>query len=228
MLFKDMSWMDVERYLQRDDRVVVVTGSCEQHGFLSLASDVNAPLEIAKVACEREGVPIAPPLNYGMNPFFNAYPGNLSLSPETYVKVIRELIGELIGHGLKRILVSNGHGGNTGVLTLVLDEISNANPQAKIALFQWWLQPDVDAVAQAAGYKQAHANWSESFKFSRVGPVPDGQKPFVTLPKVAAAQKIRELLGDGSVGGYYQAPDDLQERFFNVAVEAMIAALREL
>jgi creatinine amidohydrolase len=40
-MFEDMSWMAVERYLQHDDRLVVTIGSCEQHAYLSLATDAR-------------------------------------------------------------------------------------------------------------------------------------------------------------------------------------------
>ncbi len=35
----DMNWMQVEEYLQRDDRAVVPLGSTEQHAYLSLGVD---------------------------------------------------------------------------------------------------------------------------------------------------------------------------------------------
>src|SRR5437763_1161824 len=35
----EMNWMQVEKYLQRDDRVVLPLGSTEQHAYLSLATD---------------------------------------------------------------------------------------------------------------------------------------------------------------------------------------------
>ena len=63
MLFEDLNWMDVEEYLKCDDRIVLVTGSCEQHGYLSLLSDVRQPMAIATAAAERENVLVAPPLN---------------------------------------------------------------------------------------------------------------------------------------------------------------------
>src|SRR5437764_357875 len=34
-----LNWMQVERYLERDDRAVVPLGSTEQHAYLSLATD---------------------------------------------------------------------------------------------------------------------------------------------------------------------------------------------
>ena len=94
MLFEDMNWMDVERYLERDDRVVVVTGACEQHGYLSLLADIRIPLAVAREACGREGILIAPPLLFGISPYFTAYPGTLSLRPETFATVVRDAMWE--------------------------------------------------------------------------------------------------------------------------------------
>ncbi|MFQ6101501.1 MAG: creatininase family protein [Anaerolineae bacterium] len=203
MLFEDLNWMDVERYLERDDRVVVVTGACEQHGYLSLLADVRVPLAVAQEACRREGVLVAPPLPYGISPYFTAYPGTLSLSTETFVAVVRELIEGLLAQGFRRVLVSNGHGGNTGLLYPLLVELGNAHPDDRLALFHWWRHPAVDAVAQEAGLPQHHANWSENFPFTRVGPVPEGEKESVEIPGTAPAADFRAALGDGSFGGPY-------------------------
>ena len=39
MRIADMTWMQVEAYLERDDRCVLPLGSTEQHAYLSLAVD---------------------------------------------------------------------------------------------------------------------------------------------------------------------------------------------
>jgi len=228
MLFKDKSWMDVERYLERDDRVVVITGACEQHSGLSLLADVSIPLAVAREACKHERVLIAPPLPYGISPYFGAYPGTLSLSVEIFTAVVRELIEGLLAQGFRRILVSNGHGGNTGALHTLLTELGNVYPDARLALFHWWRHPMVDAVAQEAGLPQHHANWSENFRFTRVGPVPEGEKEAIEISHTIPADAVRAALGDGSYGGPYQAPDEVMDRFFAAAVEAMAEALRSL
>lgn len=227
-MFERMNWMDVEQYLKSDNRIVLVTGSCEQHAYLSLATDTLEPFEIARKACENLNIPIAPPVTFGLNPFFNAYPGNISLSVETYSKLINDICVSLISQGFSRILVSNGHGGNTGVLTIVIDEVLARHEKAKIALFQWWLDPRVDAVASKHGLRQAHANWSENHKFTRVSSVPDKPKEFVVLPKTASPGKIRELLGDGCTGGFYQADQAVMDELFQAAVDAMADELTRL
>lgn len=229
MQFAAMNWMQVEAYLQRDDRVVVITGACEQHAYLSLLADIRAPLAIAEAACEQENVPIAPPLPYGISPYFAAYPGTISLSPETFAAVVREVLANLRRQGFKRILVSNGHGGNTGVLGPLISEEDTAHPEARIVLFEWWRHPAVNAVAEAAGLVQYHANWSENFPaLTRVAPVPDGQKTPVLLSPGASAAAARAVLDDGCFGGAYQAPDEVMDQFFAAAVGAMVKVLHSL
>ena len=43
MRVRDMNWMQVEAYLERDDRAVVPLGSTEQHAQLSLMVDCGWP-----------------------------------------------------------------------------------------------------------------------------------------------------------------------------------------
>ena len=35
----DRNWMQIEKYLENDDRIVLPVGSTEQHGYLSLGTD---------------------------------------------------------------------------------------------------------------------------------------------------------------------------------------------
>ena len=100
MFLEAMTWMDVERYLAHDDRIVVITGACEQHGYVSLLSDILAPMAIAKAAIEQEPVLVAPPLPFGISPYFTAYPGTISLRVETFAIVVRELLTGLVSPGL--------------------------------------------------------------------------------------------------------------------------------
>jgi creatinine amidohydrolase len=228
LFLEAMTWMDVERYLTSDDRIVLITGACEQHGYVSLLSDVLAPMAIAKAAIEQEPVLVAPPLPFGISPYFTSYPGTISLRVETFATIVRELLTGLVAQGFRRILVCNGHGGNTGVLIPLLVELGNAHPEARFDLFQWWTHPDVEKAGEDLGLVQRHANWSENFPFTRVDSVPAGEKPLVNLPRTASATSVRAGLGDGSYGGTYQAPDAAMEGFFAAAVGAMVAALRAL
>ena len=49
MHFHNCNWMQVEDYLKKDDRLMLVIGSTEQHGYLSLTTDSKIPLAMAEV-----------------------------------------------------------------------------------------------------------------------------------------------------------------------------------
>jgi creatinine amidohydrolase len=51
MRLEDLNWMDVEKYLAQDDRLILVLGACEQHAYLSLLTDIKIPLALADSAC---------------------------------------------------------------------------------------------------------------------------------------------------------------------------------
>ena len=74
MRLEDLNWMDVETYLQREDRLMLVTGATEQHAYLSLLTDIKIPLALADAASQVSGVLVAPPLNFGVSPYFRPTP----------------------------------------------------------------------------------------------------------------------------------------------------------
>lgn len=39
MRISELTWMQLEAYLERDDRIVLPLGTTEQHAYLSLATD---------------------------------------------------------------------------------------------------------------------------------------------------------------------------------------------
>ena len=62
MRIEDMTWMQVEEYLEGDDRCVVPLGSTEQHAYLSLCVDAILAEKVAADAAEPAGVPVFPVL----------------------------------------------------------------------------------------------------------------------------------------------------------------------
>ncbi len=56
MRIEDLNWMDVEKYLQQEDRLMMVIGASEQHGYLSLLTDIKIPLAMADSASQATGV----------------------------------------------------------------------------------------------------------------------------------------------------------------------------
>ena len=92
MRLEDLNWMDVEKYLQHEDRLMLVIGATEQHGYLSLLTDVKVPLALADSASQASGVLVAPTLNFGVSPYFLSYPGTLSLKVSTLIAAAEDIV----------------------------------------------------------------------------------------------------------------------------------------
>src|SRR5919202_1600899 len=102
MRIADMNWMQLERYLEDDDRIVLPLGCTEQHAYLSLATDSILAERAAVEAAEPLGVPVLPVLPYGVTGF-TAYPGSPTLLESTLVAVVSDVVDSLLGQGFARI-----------------------------------------------------------------------------------------------------------------------------
>jgi len=225
MRIDEMNWFRVEQYLKSDDRLMLVMGACEQHGYLSLLTDAKIPLALAEAASEKTGVLVAPVINFGSSPYFLAYPGTISLRITTLLAVVEDIIHSVYRQGFRRILVLNGHGGNTPVSGL-MSELANQMPDLKMNFYSWWMSCAVEAVSQRYGLESGHANWSEAFSFTVVADLPTGQKPSVELPRILAADQTREMLGDGVYGGHYKVDPNIMDELFEITLGEVLQQLK--
>ena len=226
MRIEDLNWMDVEEYLKHDDRLMLVIGACEQHGYLSLLSDVKIPLALADAASKRTGILVAPPLNFGASPYFLAYPGTISLRLGTLLDAVEDIVRSAYGQGFRRILVLNGHGGNNGA-KIRLTELANELAGLQVQWYAWWMAHSVEEVAIRHDIKPNHANWLEAFSFTIVSDLPEGEKvPPVVPSDVMDAKTAREIYGDGSFGGRYRVPEEAMQEIFDAVLADILQMLK--
>jgi creatinine amidohydrolase len=225
MRIEELNWFDVENYLKTDDRLMLVLGSCEQHGYLSLLTDVKVPLALADAASQQTGVLVAPPLNFGSSPYFLNYPGTLSLRVTTILDVVEDLVRSAYGHGFRRILVLNGHGGNDAARGRLF-ELANQLPEVRFAWYAWWQAHSVLAVAQSHNLKPTHASWLEAFNFTKVAELPEGEKVPPHVPGLMGAAEARQVYADGVFGGPYVVSDAIMQEIFDAALADVLQFLR--
>lgn len=222
MRIANMSWMEVEDFLRKDDRAVVPLGSVEQHAYLSLATDMILAERVAVDAAEPLGIPVFPVVPYGLAAYFSAYPGTIALRPETYAALIRDILESLHGAGFRRILLVNGHGGNAPA-GFVAGRWAEEKGDVSVRIHHWWRATETRAAVDAAGEGGSHANWMENFPWTRLAHVtaPGEPKPApVALSDDERADPagVRATLGDGSFGAAYEMPDEVMLGIWEVAV----------
>jgi creatinine amidohydrolase len=226
----DLNWMQLEAYLEADDRIVLPLGSIEQHGYLSLGVDMILSDRVAVEAAEPLGVPVMPSLPYGLTPYFGAYPGSPTLRVETYQAVVRDLLDSLYGQGFRRFALINGHGGNDAGRD-ASEAWEAEHPAAQTLWHNWWSGPRTKAVVDAIDREATHASWMENFPWTRLDGVvqPDGRKPVADISTMRESDPadVRALLGDGSLGGLYVRPDDDVLRVWEAGVAEVRALLAD-
>jgi len=225
MHLDELNWFDVETYLRSEDRLMIVLGACEQHGYLSLLTDVKIPLALADAASELTGVLVAPPLNFGSSSYFLAYPGTFSLRVSTLLDVVEDLVRSAHRHGFRRILILNGHGGNDAARGRLF-EIATELSDLRLAWYAWWQSHSAEQVALKYELKPSHASWMEAFPFTRVSDLPEGVKTPPHVPGLMGASEARQVYGDGMFGGAYKADPVVMDELFAAALEDVLTLLR--
>jgi creatinine amidohydrolase len=220
---RDLNWMQLEEYLEQDDRVVLPLGSTEQHAYLSLETDNILAERVSVEAAQPLGVPVFPVLPYGLTATFAAvYPGSPTLRLETYAALLRELLDSLYAQGFSRFLLVNGHGGNMPAGPLAREWAAD-HPDAQAIFHSWWTGPRVRDVALAIDAEYSHANWGENFPWTRLPGVelPTERKPMLDEAAylVAGPKQLRDVIGDGSFGGRYQRDDEEMLRIWQAGIE---------
>lgn len=106
----ELSWPAIAENLKANDIVLVPIGATEQHGpHTPLMVDTAWAIHVSEAVAERTGALVAPPLHYGWSPHHLAYPGGITLRPETLIQVAVDVGESLLFHGFRKIVLVNGN-----------------------------------------------------------------------------------------------------------------------
>ncbi len=146
ILWEDMSWPEIEEVLKRPNAVILPTGSTEQHGLhLPVNVDSRCAAYIAEQAArkvsEENQIPVLvlPVVPYGDTATFRYYPGTVSLSIDTFSRVVEDIVRSLVvDQGVKNVVVLNGHNSNTIAIATALRKLSTELPGTGLYAVTWW------------------------------------------------------------------------------------------
>lgn len=114
MQLADMRWPDVAA-LSKDTPIIFPVAALEQHGHhMPVFTDSILCGEVVRRAAARVGdrALFAPLLWLGNSDHHLDFAGTLSAPPRAYLDILGGLIDNFVGHGFKRLVFINGHGGN--------------------------------------------------------------------------------------------------------------------
>lgn len=229
------TWRDIDEYLGTRQSVLVPIGSTEQHGPNGLIGTDHICAEyIADAVGQQTGTLVAPPIRVGMALHHMAFPGSISLRPETLIEVIRDYVWSLSHHGFEDIVFVNGHGGNIATATAAFSALREEFPDVRLRWVNWYEAEEVKALAaELFGDREgSHATPGEISvtMVARPGVVEPLEGPVEVKPSqgIPGSLEFRQAYPDGRIASdpTLASPEN-GERLVDAAVRSIVDLLSE-
>lgn len=237
------------RSLPADAVAVLPLGAVEQHGpHLPLSVDYNlveAVIDRAMPLVKGATVLVLPTLRITKSDEHMRHPGTLTLSAETLLAVLRDVGASVARAGVTRLVLFNGHGGNTALLQVAARDLRISH-DLLVAHCSWSRFAETDGLFASADYaRDLHAGASETSAMLAArpdlvdmgaAPAPDNVLPdwharqrFLGLTGEAAAPAwiIDDLSPTGVVGDATDADAERGARLLSSAARNFAAFLAE-
>ncbi|WP_381797182.1 creatininase family protein [Streptomyces niveus] len=165
VLWEALTWEEAESTASALNAVIIPVGATEQHGpHLPLAVDTIICEEVARGVSALTGVPVVPPLSFGVSASHGDFGGTVALRPETMIAVVEDVIDSLHASGIRQFILLNGHIWNNGALDVSAEKLRVRHRDARVRALGYvtmYPGPEVDGHVQY-GRALMHANFFET------------------------------------------------------------------
>jgi creatinine amidohydrolase len=221
------------------DKAIIALGSCECHGpHLAQGTDTLVSHMLSVRAAEQlQGLLVLPPVTVGCSEHYDTFPFTISLSFETMISVLKDILRTTYKNGIKHIFLMNGHDGNIYPAEIAARQIKVELPDIKIAFMpEWWIKageqlpPDTFEVWNGLGHAgegessiayYLYEDWCEPGLAA--GVVPD------RLPKdVNIEWLFGEITNTGATGDPTKATKEKGRKMTEVLVKCIVDSIKAL
>lgn len=244
MQFEELTSPEVAA-LDRDRTVLILPlGSVEQHGnHMPLGTDTLLAHSVSLAAAERLNgkVAVLPPPWYGFSVHHMRFAGTVTLRAETLIAAAEDIVGSVVKHGFRRILLVNGHGGNGGVVDLLASTLGHKHyGKARIAAVTYFAlaREAIAALRRSEMGGMGHACEFETAMIQHIRPelvrtelaeatYPDPGSPYLTTDLLGGSAvrtylDFADLSPTGTLGDPLLSTPETGARFFEATVGALV------
>ncbi len=160
-ILSETHWSDISE--QEFDLAILPWGATEAHNFhLPYGTDnyetETLVFEAARMAWEKGAkVIVLPTIPLGVNTGQSDIYMTLNMNPSTQQSILEDLAESLDAHGLEKLLIVNGHGGND--FRQILREVGANYPDLLLATCNWFQSVDQSKIFENDG---GHADEMET------------------------------------------------------------------
>ncbi len=119
MHLDDFTSEEFSLQIRPDTVVILPVGSVEAHGrHLPLGSDMIQPMHALEEVAKRTGAVLAPPIPYGVLTSTRPFPGSIGVGPDALHAFVRDILEDLVRHGVRRVMIVSGHAADAHMAVL--------------------------------------------------------------------------------------------------------------
>lgn len=230
------TWPEFAEKMKNSKGVILVCGSCEQHGHhLPLDTDNIIGFELALRIAEKTDMLVMPPVNYGQVWSAKGFPGTMSLPASTLKQILRDIICSLEDQGVRNIVLMSGHNGNMPILKDLARELMDEFGWRNIWYFPMAMSKDVAKyIKTPIPMNVAHAGEIETAMMLYLRPelvhMDRATKEFPKAPEEFAYRPMHwnEVMETGSFGDGGAATLELGQALIDSAVDTTAALINRL
>jgi creatinine amidohydrolase len=235
-LLGEMSWVQAKEYFKKSDIVILPVGSTEQHGPANpLGTDFLIAGRLGEEVAKRVGVVCLPVIPFGVSSHHRQFWGTVFVSPETLRMYVKGVCLALKYHGVGKVLVVNGHGGNLAALAEMSREMREEG--VFVSVFQWWpaaikLLPDLFEPEERrhAGAEETSVNLALHSHLVELDKAVDEEprKHAVQVEGLTIPLDTIDETSSGVFGTQSTASTEKGKKVFEAVVEELVRHVEEL
>jgi creatinine amidohydrolase len=133
--FWELTQPEIAEQLRRHPLVVLPVGSTEQHGsHLPTGTDTFAAQIVSHAVAERMDGLVLSGTPLGVTPMHMPFEGTITLTPDTFMRVVTETCVSTAKHGARKLLIVNWHEGNIPSLAIAAEDLHRAHGMSVVTV----------------------------------------------------------------------------------------------
>ena len=127
--------------IDRGIPVLLNIAAIEQHGpALPVVTDSAIGWHLCQQVEDRmsDRILILPQIKVCCSEHHMGFPGTLTVSHQTFMNYVSEMLDAVYRHGFRSIFILNSHGGNIAIGNVIKESLGNQYPDLNIAFSTWW------------------------------------------------------------------------------------------
>lgn len=244
MLLTEMTSPEIGA-LPRDTVVLIPVASCEQHSLhLPVWTDSFIGQDVARRVHEKiPGDVLVLPVQWlGYSQHHIRYPGTVSAVSATHLDLMLDIVDSMVGHGFRKILLQNSHGGNGAGIQVLLQRLMEKYQKDEAEFYTRWAWAGGEALNEIrtlGNGGSGHAGETETAMMLAIRPDlvrtdqldADTERDGMRVPGVSGYHRFDQRTAHGGVGDPRPSTAEMGEKLLEASAAEVardVLAIRQL